>query len=130
MFGVCDILVIYCTLVFTQVSTNGYIVLWPNKPTDDVALPTLPPVIKLRVPFIAPFWANISTKVKVKRKTLTQGYVLTRVIKGSKSRVATSWQNFVKKKFKIKYMSRRLLLVEWLQVTYAGGSKKTEVGQV
>jgi len=130
VFDVCDILVIYCTLVFTQVSTNGYIVLWPNKPTDEVVLPTLPPDIKLRVPFIAPFWANITTKVNVKGKTRTQGHVLTRLIKGSKSKVVTIWQNYIKKKFKIRYKSQKLLLVEWLHVTYAGGSRKTEVGRV
>jgi len=100
-----------------QVSYNGYIVLWPKRPKRKPVLPKLPPTIKLRVPFIAPFWADMA------RTTSKYHHVYVRVIGGRTSRLAKAVRWDIKKKFKINYNSKRLLIVSWLRVHYAGGLK-------
>ena len=107
--------------VFMQVSYNGYIVLWPKKPAQRPVLPTVPPTVNLRVPFIAPFWANMSTSRTKK------SHVLVRLVSGRKSSVARAVKVDIRKKFKINYTSKKLLIVSWLRVHYAAGLRDPEV---
>ena len=104
-----------------QVSYNGYIVLWPKKPTGRVVLPKLPPTINLRVPFIAPFWADMA------RTATKKSHVMIRLIRGRKTKLARAARVDIKKKYHTNYNSKKLLIVSWLRVHYKGGLKDPEV---
>ena len=105
-----------------QVSTNGYIVLWPKKPSKRVNLPKLPPTTHLRVPLVAPFWTNITSK-----GGQPKSHVLVKLETGSKGVLARAVRVDIQRKFKIRYRSKKLLIASWIRVTYSGGSAKTKV---
>ena len=46
---------------------------------------------------------------------------------GSRGVLARAVRVDIRRKFKIRYSSKKLLLVSWIRVTYAGGSAKTKV---
>ena len=100
-----------------QVHTNGYMVLWPKKPTN-VNLPKLPPS-NLGVPILAPFWADITTKS-------IKGYPKLKVffrIKLTVSDLAVS------RSIKKHYTAKKTVYVRWYKVTHAGrnGRKVSEL---
>ena len=105
-----------------QVSINGYIVLWRKRPSSRVNLPKLPPTNFLHVPLVAPFWTNITNKGGQRRS-----HVLVMLLRGSKRTLARAVSVDIKRKFKINYSSKKLLIASWVRVTYSGGSAKTEV---
>ena len=104
---------VHCTHLSIQVSTNGYIVLWPKKPTN-VKLPKLPPST-LGVPILAPFWADLTTKVRSRATKVTV----------ENKRTVVKFADFaIKKKFKNKYAAKKSFYVKWYRVPYAGGTNK------
>ena len=118
--------------VFTQVSTNGFLVLWPWRPRENVTLPKLSPYASLGVPLLAPFWTNVTTLTynELKNEMVYRGYVLYEGLNIQKqSRLAWSVNTDIKRKFHIRYKSKNIFTVTWYNVTYAGaGSMKTKVG--
>ena len=101
---------------------NGYVTLWPKKPSKSVHHPKLPPTNNLRVPLVAPFWTNITNKGGQRKS-----HVLVKKETGSRGVLAKAVRADIRRKFKIKYSSKKLLIVSWIRVTYAGGSAKTKV---
>jgi len=104
------------------VSTNGYVVLWPLKPTN-VAVLELPPGPDLGVPILAPFWANITTDFKVKSK---RHRPKVKVYSGKKVAFV---DRDIKRKFSSsrRYTTRNSFIVKWDKVTYVGGTDKSKV---
>ena len=105
---------------FLQVSTNGYIVLWPKNPRH-VILPREPPETHLSVPLLAPFWTNITTNIKSKISPRVVVY---------KGRTRPFYADYhIRRKFRKKYTTKKSFSVKWKNVVYAGGSKRTKVLQ-
>ena len=102
-------------------STNGYVVLWPLKPTH-VAVLELPPGPDLGVPILAPFWANMTTDFKVDSKRRRP-----KVTVYTGRRFAFVDRD-IKRKFGYRrYTTRNSFVVKWHKVTYEGGTDKSKV---
>ena len=95
---------------FLQVSTNGYIVLRPNKPKK-VTTPDLPPDTNVGVPVLAPFWASISTKLNVRR------YRPKVMVKKRRTKV---FDKYIKRNFDNFYSTKKSFSVLWSNVPFVG----------
>ena len=93
-----------------QVHTNGYVALWPKKPTK-VRLPKLP-APNLGVLILAPFWADITTDYK-------RGHPKLKVLFRKRFPLA---DKAVVRGIKKGYTSKTAVYVRWYKVTYPGGN--------
>ena len=107
---------VQCTHFSIQVSTNGYMALWPKKPRN-VKLPKLPPS-KLGVPILAPFWADLTTQVRSRLTKVTVEYRRT-VVKFA--------DLAIKNKFRNQYAAKKSFYVKWYRVPFAGETRSKKV---
>ena len=99
---------------FLQVSTNGYIVLRPNIPKK-VTTPDLPPDTNVGVPVFAPFWANISTKMNLRKYA-------PKVLVNKRRRKA--YDKYIRRKFDKFYSTKKSFSVMWYNVPFVGMPKR------
>ena len=98
-------------------NTNGYIVLFPGKPTD-MDIPDKPTLTNLNIdkPLLAPFWTSItSDDLDVIGKVRVYDY---------RGRYLSVPDRLISKKYRITYTSKKTVVFIWTDIKCKSRSKR------